>query len=63
MCIVLVGKPEGNKPLGISKRGWLDNATIGFRKIGWDVTDWIDLTQDRNHWRALMNTIMNLRVP
>jgi hypothetical protein len=62
-CRILVGKPEGRRPLGRPKRGWEDNIKIDLRKIGWDGTDWIDLAQNRDQWRALVNTVMNLRVP
>jgi hypothetical protein len=60
---VLVGKPEGRKPLGRPGRRWVDNIKIDLREIGWDGTDWIDLAQGRNQWMALVNTVMNLRVP
>jgi hypothetical protein len=58
-----VGKPEGKRPLGRPRRRWLDNITMDLRKTGSDGMDWIDLVQDRDEWRALMNTVMNLRVP
>jgi hypothetical protein len=60
---ILVGKPEGNRPLGRPRRRSLDNIKMHLRKIGWDGMDWIELAQDRNQWRALVNTVMNLRVP
>jgi hypothetical protein len=50
-------------PLGRPRRRLEDNIRMDYRKIGWDGTDWIDLAQDRNQWRALVNTLMNLRVP
>jgi hypothetical protein len=58
-----MGKPEGNRPLGRPRRKWENNIEMDFRKIGWDGTDWFDLAQDRDQWRALVNTVMNLRVP
>jgi hypothetical protein len=58
-----VGKPEGRRPLGRSRRRWVGNIKIALREIEWDGVDWIDLAQDRDHWRALVNTVMNLRVP
>jgi hypothetical protein len=58
-----VGKPEGRRPLGRPRRRWVDNVKIDLRETGWDGADWIDLAQDRDHWRALVNTVMNLRVP
>jgi hypothetical protein len=58
-----VGKPEGNKPLGRPRRRWVDNTKMNLRGIEWDGMDWIDLAQDRDQRRALVNTIMNLRVP
>jgi hypothetical protein len=60
-CRILVGKPEGKRPLGRTRRRWVDN--MDFREMGWDGMDWIDLAQDRDRWRTLVNTVMNLRVP
>jgi hypothetical protein len=57
-----VGKPEGNRPLGRPRRRWEDNIRMDLREIGWGGMDWIDLAQDRNQWRALVNTVMHLRV-
>jgi hypothetical protein len=59
----LVGKPEGRRPLGRPRRRWVDNIKMGLREIGGDGVDWIDLAQDRDHWRAFVNTVLNLRVP
>jgi hypothetical protein len=59
----MVGKPEGKRPLGRPRRRWVDNVKMDLREIEWDGMDWIDLAQDRDHWMALVNTIMNLRVP
>jgi hypothetical protein len=59
----LVGKPEGTRPLGRPRRRWVDNIKIDLREGGWDGMDWIDLAQDRDQWKALLNTVMNLRVP
>jgi hypothetical protein len=61
--MILVGKPEGKRSLGRPKRRWVDNIKIDLREIGWDGMDWIYLAQDRDQWRALVNTVMNLRVP
>jgi hypothetical protein len=58
---ILVGKPEGKRPLGRQRRRWVDNINIDVREIGWDGVDLVDLVQDRDQWRA--NTVMNLRVP
>jgi hypothetical protein len=58
-----VGKPEGKRPLGRPRCRWVDNIKMDFREIGLCGMDWIDLAQDRDQWRALMNTIMNFRVP
>jgi hypothetical protein len=58
-----VGKSEGKRPLGRPRRGWVDNIKMNLRDIGLDGMDWIDLAQDRDQWRALVNTVMNLRVP
>jgi hypothetical protein len=60
---ILVGKPERKRPLGRTKRRWVDNIKMELREIGWDDKGWIDLAQDRGQWWALMNTVMNLRVP
>jgi hypothetical protein len=55
-------KPEGKRPLGRTRLRWVDNIKIDLREIGWDGTDWLDLAQDRDQWRALVNTVMNFRV-
>jgi hypothetical protein len=60
---ILVGDPEGKRPLGRPRRRWVDNIKIDLREIGWDGGDWIDLAQNRDHWRALVKAVMNLRVP
>jgi hypothetical protein len=60
---ILVGKSEGKKLLGRPRRRWVDNIKIDLREIGWDSMGSIDLTQDRDQWRALVNTMINLRVP
>jgi hypothetical protein len=60
---ILVGKPKGRRPLGRPRRRWVDNIKIDLREMGWDGVDGIDLAQDRDKWRALVNTAMNLRVP
>jgi hypothetical protein len=60
---ILVGKPEGKKPLGRPRRRWLDKVKMDHRETGLGDVDWIDLAQDRDQWRALVNTVMNLRVP
>jgi hypothetical protein len=60
---ILVGKPEGKRPLGRPRRRWVDNIKMDLREIGWGGVDWIDLAQDRDQWRALVNTVMNLLVP
>jgi hypothetical protein len=60
---ILVGKPEGKRPLGRPRHRWVDNIKMDLRKIRWDGMDWIDLAQDRDQWRALLNMVMNLRVP
>jgi hypothetical protein len=60
---ILVGKPEGKEPLGRPTRRWEDNIKMDRRDIGWGGMDLIDLSQDRDQWRALVNTAMNFRVP
>ena len=59
---VLVGKPEGKRPLGRPRRRWEDNITMDHREVG-EGGDWMELAQDRDRWRALVNTVMKLRVP
>jgi hypothetical protein len=59
---ILVGNPEGKRPLGRPRHRWVDNFKIDLREIGWDGGDWIDLAQDRDLWRALVKAVMNLRV-
>jgi hypothetical protein len=60
---ILVGKPEGKRSLGRPRRRWVDNIKMDLGEIGWDGRGWIELVQDRDQWRALENTVMNLRVP
>jgi hypothetical protein len=60
---ILVGKPERKKPLERPRRRWEDDIRMDLREIGWGGMDWIDVAQDRDQWRALVNTAMNLRVP
>jgi hypothetical protein len=60
---ILVGKPEGKRSLRRPRRRWVDNIKIDLGERGWDGADWIDLAQDRDQWRALVNTVMNFRVP
>jgi hypothetical protein len=60
---LLVGKPEGRRPLGRPRRTWINNNKIDFLEIGLSVVDWIGLAQDRYSWRALVSAVMNLRVP
>jgi hypothetical protein len=59
----LVRKPEGRRPLGRPRRRWENNIKIDLREVGWEGIDWIDLAQDRNRWRAVVNTVMKFRVP
>jgi hypothetical protein len=60
---LLVGKPEGNRPLGRPRRRWIDNIKLDLLELGVSVVDWIGLAQDRCRWRPLVNSVMNLRVP
>jgi ribosome biogenesis protein Nip4 len=60
---ILVGRPEERRPLRRPRRRWEDNIKMDLRKIGFGDLDWIHLAQDRDRWRALVNTVMSLRVP
>jgi hypothetical protein len=60
---ILVGKPEGKRPLGRTRRRWVDNINMDLIEIELGGMDWIDLAQDRDYWMALVNTVMNFRVP
>jgi hypothetical protein len=61
-CRLLVGKPEGRRPLGRPRCRWLDNIRMDLVEMGWHDVDWIGLTQDSDRWRALVNSILSLRV-
>jgi hypothetical protein len=60
---LLVGKPEGKRPLGRPRRRWIDNFKMDRLEVGLSVVDWTGLDQNRYKWRALVNSVMNLRVP
>jgi hypothetical protein len=60
---ILVGNSEGKRPLGRPSRRWVDNIKMDLREIRWDGMDWVDLAQDRDQWRDLVNAVMNFRVP
>jgi hypothetical protein len=60
---ILAGKPEVKRPLGRPRRRWVDYIKMDLREIGWEGVDSMDMAQDRDHWRALVNTVLNLRVP
>jgi hypothetical protein len=59
---LLVEESEGRRPLGRPRRRWVDNIRIHLGEVGWGDVDWIGLAQDRNKWRALVNSVLNLRV-
>jgi hypothetical protein len=59
---LLVGKPEGKRPLGRPRRGWVDNIRMDLGEVGWGDVGWIGLAQDRKRWRTLVNSVLNLRV-
>ena len=61
--IVLVGKPEGKGPLGRPRRRWEDNIKMDLQEVGCGGMDWIDVAEDRDRWRTLVNAVMNFRVP
>ena len=60
---VLVGKPEGKRPLGRPRRRWVDNIRMDLQEVGCGYVDWIGLAQDRDRWRMLVSAVMKLRVP
>jgi len=60
---VFVGKPEGKRPLGRPRRGWVDNIRPDLQEVGGGYMDWIGLAQDRDRWRTLVSAVMSLRVP
>ena len=60
---MLVGKPEGKRPLGRSRRRWDDNIKMDYQEMGCGNTDWMELCQERDRWRALVNAVMNLWIP
>jgi len=60
---ILVEKPEGKRPLGRPRRRWEDNIKTDLQEVGYGVRDWMELAQDRDRWRALLNAVMNLLVP
>ena len=60
---ILVGEPEGKRPLGRPRRRWEDNIKMDLQEVGGDCGDWMELPQDRERWRALVSTVMNFRVP
>jgi hypothetical protein len=59
---ILVGRPKGRRPLGRPRYRWEDNIKMDLQEVGWGM-DWIELAQDRDRWRAVVNAVMNLRVP
>jgi hypothetical protein len=60
---LLMGNPEGKRPLGRPRRRWVDNIRMDLGEVGWDDVDWIRLAKDRNRWRALVSSVLNLQVP
>jgi hypothetical protein len=60
---LLVGKPEEKRPIGRPRRRWVDNIRMDLEEVGWGDVDWIGLAQDKNRWRAVVNSVLNLRVP
>ena len=60
---VLVGKPEGKRPLGRPRRRWVDNIRLELQEVGCGYMDWIGLAQDTERWQTLLSAVMNLRVP
>jgi hypothetical protein len=62
VCMVLVGKPEGKRPLGRPRRRWEDNIRMDLQEVGYGGMNWVGLAQDGDRWRAIVNAVMNLRV-
>ena len=60
---VLVGKPQGKRPMGRPRRRWEDNIKMDLQEVSYEGMEWIELAQDRDRWRALVNVVMNIRVP
>jgi hypothetical protein len=60
---ILVGKPEGKRPLGRPRHRWEDNIKMDLRELGWEGVNWIHLAQDKDHWWDLLNMIMNFQIP
>jgi hypothetical protein len=60
---LLVGKPEGKRPLERPRRRWVDNIRMDLGEVRWGDVDWIGLAQDKNRWKSLVNSVLNLRVP
>jgi hypothetical protein len=62
-CRILVGKPEGKRPVRTPNRWWVDNIKMDLKEMEWSSLDWIDLAEDRGRWSVLVNTVMHLSVP
>jgi hypothetical protein len=60
---ILAGKSAGNRPIRRPRRSWVDNIKMNLKEIGWGGMNWIDIVEDREKWRALVNRVMNFRVP
>jgi hypothetical protein len=60
---ILVGRPEGRRPLGIPRCRWEDNIKMDLQEVGWEGMDWIDMAEDKDRWWAVVNAVMNLQVP
>jgi hypothetical protein len=60
---ILVGRPEGRRPLGRPRRRWEDNIKMNLQELGWEGMDWTDMAQDRDRWWTIVNAVINLRVP